>query len=55
MIFQNLKVNAMSQNTSQQTILAVDDTPTNIDVVKRVLSDSYFIQAAVNEMKKHTA
>jgi putative two-component system response regulator len=38
----------MNKNTSQQTILAVDDTPTNIDVVKGVLSDSYFVQAAVN-------
>jgi len=38
----------MNLNTSQHTILAVDDTPTNIDVVKGVLADSYFIQAAVN-------
>lgn len=33
---------------SNLTILAIDDTPANIDVVKGVLSDSYFIQAATN-------
>ena len=38
----------MNQDMSRLTILAVDDTPANIDVVKGVLSDSYFVQAAVN-------
>jgi putative two-component system response regulator len=32
----------------KHTILAVDDTPTNIDVVKGVLADDYIIQAAIN-------
>ena len=32
------------------TILAVDDTPANIDAVKGVLSKTYFVQAAVNGM-----
>jgi len=30
------------------TILVVDDSPANIDVVKSILSDSYLVQAAVN-------
>ena len=38
----------MNQNTSDLTILVVDDTPANIDVVKGVLSESYFVQAAIN-------
>ncbi|MET0047066.1 MAG: two-component system response regulator [Sedimenticola sp.] len=38
----------MIQIASELTILAVDDTPTNIDVVKAVLSDSYFVQASIN-------
>jgi len=38
----------MNQDLSRLTILAVDDTPTNIDVIKELLSDSYFVQAAVN-------
>lgn len=38
----------MNQNLTGSTVLAVDDTPANIDVVKGVLSDSYFVQAAVN-------
>jgi len=33
---------------TKPTILAVDDTPSNIDVVKGVLSDEYFIQAAIS-------
>jgi putative two-component system response regulator len=32
----------------KQTILVVDDTPTNIDVVKSILSDIYLVQAAIN-------
>jgi PleD family two-component response regulator len=39
----------MDQKTSQQTtILAVDDAPANIDMVKAVLSKHFFVQAAVN-------
>ncbi|MCW8825221.1 MAG: two-component system response regulator [Gammaproteobacteria bacterium] len=38
----------MNQERPQQTILAVDDTPANIDVVKGILSQSYFVQAAVS-------
>ena len=38
----------MNQLPSDITILVVDDTPANIDVVKGVLSESYFVQAAVN-------
>ena len=38
----------MAQNQSKQTILAVDDTPTNIDAVKGVLSETYLVQAAVD-------
>lgn len=30
------------------TILVVDDSPTNIDIIKSVLSDDYLIQAAVS-------
>jgi len=29
-------------------ILVVDDTPTNIDVAKNILSEQYFVQAAIN-------
>ncbi len=32
----------------KQTILAVDDTPANIDVVKEILAGDYFVQAAIN-------
>jgi putative two-component system response regulator len=38
----------MSQTTSKLTILAIDDTPANIDVVKGVLASNYLVQAAVN-------
>jgi putative two-component system response regulator len=38
----------MDQNLSDLTILAVDDTPVNIDVVKGILSEYYFVQAAIN-------
>lgn len=38
----------MNAEDQRATILAVDDTPANIDVVKGVLSDDYIIQAAVN-------
>jgi len=31
-----------------KTILVVDDTPSNIDVVKSILSETYLVQAAVN-------
>lgn len=32
----------------KKTILTVDDTPMNIDVVKGILSDDYIVQAAIN-------
>ncbi len=35
-------------NTLQQTILIVDDTPENIDILKNILHDTYKIKAAVN-------
>lgn len=38
----------MNQQHPRATILAIDDTPANIDVVKAVLSADYLIQAAVN-------
>ncbi|MDK9706193.1 MAG: two-component system response regulator [Desulforhopalus sp.] len=38
----------MNQSHPCATILAIDDTPANIDVVKAVLSADYLIQAAVN-------
>ncbi len=38
----------MNKDLSRLTILVVDDTPVNIDVVKGVLSNRYFLQAAVN-------
>ncbi|MGF1910899.1 two-component system response regulator [Vibrio kasasachensis] len=34
--------------SNKATILAVDDTPTNIEVVKGVLADDYLVQAALN-------
>ena len=33
---------------TQKTILVVDDAPSNIDVVKSILSETYLVQAAVN-------
>jgi len=33
---------------NKQTVLVVDDTPVNIDVVKGILSDTYLVQAAIN-------
>lgn len=41
----------MSQETPRATILAVDDTPANIDVVRSVLSPDYRIQAAVSGVR----
>jgi len=39
----------MSQDLPKSTILAVDDTPSNIDMIKRVLQmKGYLVQAAVN-------
>nr|WP_321400857.1 two-component system response regulator [uncultured Desulfobacter sp.] len=38
----------MNQDSVKQTVLVVDDTPTNIDVVKRVLSETHLVQAAVS-------
>ena len=38
----------MSENQSKRTVLAVDDTPENLDVVKGILSPDYTIKAAIN-------
>lgn len=38
----------MSNKPKKQTILAVDDTPENLDVVKGVLADDYVVKAAIN-------
>jgi sigma-B regulation protein RsbU (phosphoserine phosphatase) len=38
----------MAGNGEKATILAVDDTPENLDVVKGILADQYHIKVAVN-------
>ncbi|MBF0382755.1 MAG: SpoIIE family protein phosphatase [Magnetococcales bacterium] len=38
----------MDNSLVKTTILAVDDTPANLDVVKGILSDEYLVQAAIN-------
>ncbi len=38
----------MTQDISKVTVLVVDDTTTNIDVLKGILAESYFVQAAVS-------
>nr|CRH05719.1 Putative response regulator receiver protein [Candidatus Magnetococcus massalia] len=38
----------MNQEVVKRTILAVDDAPANIDIVKGVLSQDYLVQAAIN-------
>lgn len=38
----------MTEDGAKQAILVVDDTPLNIDMIKAALSDTYFVQAAVN-------
>jgi len=38
----------MNLHSNKQTVLVVDDTPINIDVVKGILSETYFIQAAID-------
>ena len=38
----------MSENLPKQTILVVDDTPTNVDVLVALLSDTYEVQVAIN-------
>lgn len=35
-------------DTNKATVLTVDDTATNIEVVKGVLADDYLIQAALS-------
>jgi len=37
-----------SQNTAKPIILAVDDTPENLDVVKGILATDYTVKAAIN-------
>ena len=38
----------MSEDENKKVILAVDDTPENLDVVKGLLSPHYTVKAAVN-------
>ena len=38
----------MASEAKRPTILAVDDTPENLDIVKGILSDDYHIKVAVN-------
>ena len=38
----------MAAEDLRPTVLAVDDTPENLDVVKGILSDDYHIKVAVN-------
>ena len=38
----------MSDSNDKFTILAVDDTPENLDVVKGILSPEYIVKAAIN-------
>lgn len=38
----------MSNESPKQTILAVDDAPENLDVVKGILTPEYIVKAAVN-------
>ncbi len=35
-------------NSIKKTILVVDDTPENIDILSGILSDRYFVKAAIN-------
>ena len=38
----------MAAEGEKATVLAVDDTPENLDVVKGILADDYHVKAAVN-------
>ena len=38
----------MNENQSKPVILAVDDTPENLDVVKGILASDYLVKAAIN-------
>ena len=38
----------MSENSKKFTILAVDDTPENLDVVKGILGQDYIVKVAIN-------
>ena len=38
----------MSEEITKQTILAVDDTPENIDILNGLLSDTYNMKVATN-------
>ena len=40
----------MTEQAEKSVILAVDDTPENLDVVKGLLSSQYVVKAAVNGM-----
>jgi len=41
----------MDGNRRKQTVLVVDDTPENIDILSGVLRDSYKVKAALNGEK----
>ena len=38
----------MDKRLSKQTVLVVDDTPTNIDVLVELLSEAYEVKVAIN-------
>ena len=38
----------MNKCLSKQTVLVVDDTPANIDVLVALLSDAYEVKVAIN-------
>lgn len=40
----------MTEGTEKPVILAVDDTPENLDVVKSLLSSQFIVKAAINGM-----
>ena len=45
-----LSMNTHSEQESRPVILAVDDTPENLDVVKGLLTPKFIVKAAVNGM-----
>jgi CheY-like chemotaxis protein len=40
----------VTEQTEKPVVLAVDDTPENLDVVKGLLSSQYIVKAAINGM-----
>ena len=39
----------MTENGQKPVILAVDDTPENLDVVRGILASDYTVKAAINQ------